>query len=287
MTGSLTMSGFNLFVKRWQKAMPDSLATMMPPPVGIKCIGNTKTAKELTNPVPTNHSKALGFNPVEIGSLTLTKSGTDKIIDAYVEIQQGFVRLPLVIDDAGGANASINTLEEGDELCISYQSSGRIVTREVLAVLGDAETEFPAAATMALTLQTQRCPIDYGSVVIEVHDLDGGADEWTALESLEIDSVIGKVYFDLTDCADASTAINYNTYTPVADVKLEATKTDTTFIAWRDYSDVNGQLPLSFTVEDEEYDLVFTKTGYTAVLQTARTAALSALTEFIDIGVSA
>jgi hypothetical protein len=285
MAANLAMSGFNLFVRRWQKAMPTSAETMIEPSIGIKCIGHTSTAKQKTNPAPTNHSITLGFQPVIIGSLTYTKANADPVMDAYIEIQQGFVRLPLAIDSADGAKGIGAALEEGDQLCISYNSSGREIEKEVIAELGEGETEFGAAATMALALRTNYAPIDYGSVKVYVHDIDGGANEWTQLESVEIDSVLGKCYYDLDDSADADSTMDYYIYTPIEDVKLEAVKTDTTFIAWRDYSDDNGQLPVGFTQEDEEYDLVFSKTGHTNVIASAKPATLAALTEFIDVGV--
>jgi hypothetical protein len=284
MSAGLAMSGFNLFVRRWQNSMPDSEDTMVIPSVGIKQCGHTSTAKENTNPVPTAHSYTLGFGPVEIGSAAFTKNGTDKIMDAYVEITQGFVRLPLEISDHGGANAAGNALDAGDKLLISYESGGRVITREELYVVPEGESSIDAAATMALALRTKFAPIDYGSVTIELEDVSESPHDFTALESAEIDPINHKVYYDTTDPADSSSKWNYNVYTPLEDVKLEMVKTDTSFIAWRGYSDENGFLPLSATHEDETYDLTFTLSGHTAVIANAKTAQLAALTEFVDMG---
>lgn len=284
MASGLVMSGFNLFVSRYQKAMPTSDASMIEPPIGIKQCGHTETARENTNPAPTDHSYTLSNKPVTIGSLTFTKSGTDKAQDAYVSIHQGFVRIPTEITKADGAVGAGNNLAEGDELLISYESGGRIVTREILYTIPGGDSTIPAKATMALALRTQYAPIDYGTVKIETNDKDGGASQYTELESIEIDAVNGKVYYDKTDPADASSKVDYKSYTAYEDCKLEITKADTSFISWRDYSDSNGFLPLSATQEDEDYDLVFTYTGKTPVMATAKTAALTALTEFIDIG---
>lgn len=286
MAAGLVMSGFNLFVSRWQKAMPNSATQLIAPPIGIKCIGNTETAREETDPAPTLHSFSLGNKPVTIGSLTFTKASTDKVQDAYAEIQQGFVRLPLQIAKTDGAAGLGETLADGDKLLISYTSSGRVVTRELLEIVTGGAGHFTAKATMALALRTKYSPIDYGSVVIEIEDVSPTPHTWTQLESIEIDPILGKIYYDKTDAAQAASAVNYNSYTPVENVKLEATKSDTSFIAERAYSDENGQIPVAFTEEDETFDLVFSLTGYTSVLATAKTALLAAVSEFVDIGES-
>ncbi|GAG82902.1 unnamed protein product, partial [marine sediment metagenome] len=96
-----------------------------------------------------------------------------------------------------------------------------------------------------------------------------------------IDSKLGIIYFDMTDYAIAESTADYDTYTALEDTKLEMTKADTSFVAWRDYADSVGFLALATTYEDETYDLVFTKSGHTSVLATAKTAALAALTEFV------
>jgi len=287
MAAGLVMSGFNLMVSRWQKAMPNSATAMIKPPIGIKCIGHTDTAREELDPAPTNHSFSLGNQPVVIGSLTFTKSGADKAQDAYIEAQQGFVRLPVDITKTDGAKGTGQVLADGDKLLISYESSGRVVTRELLATVTGGAAKFPAAATMALALRAKYSPIDYGSVKIEVEDISPTPHTWTQLESMEIEPIIGKVYYDFTDAAIAESKVNYTSYTPIEDVKLEATKSDTSFIAVREYSDENGQVALAFTQEDETFDAVYSKSGHTSVLATAKTALLAALSEFIDIGVPA
>lgn len=284
MAAGLVMSGFNLFVSRWQKAMPTSAASMLAPPLGIKCIGHTETPRTLANPAPTNHAKALGHQPVTIGSLEYTKSGADEITDAYVEIQQGFVRIPLDIENCDGAKALGDAIDDGDKLVISYHSSGRVVTRETLAIAEVDANKIPAAATMQLALRTAYSPIDFGTVVIEIENVSESPHEFTALESIEVDPIAGEIYYDLTDSAVAESHVDWNSYTPIEDVKLEATKSDTSFIAAREYSDENGQIALAFTQEDETFDAVFTKSGHTSVQQTAKTALLAALSEFIDIG---
>lgn len=285
MAAGLVMSGFNLFCRRWQLAMPDSATEMIVPKLGIKQVGYTETDETDTNPAPTAHVYALGASPVQIGTAAFTKSGTDKLPDAYVEIEQGFVRIPAAIEKVDGRNGSGAAPAEGDKLVISYTAGGRVITREVLYTLGSGETTVPAKATMALALKTAFAPIDFGSVVLEICDVSEEPDSYEALESMEIDNINGEVYYDLTDPADASSQWDYKSFTPAADVKLEMTKADTSFIAWRAYSDENGSIALAATNEDETYDSVFSKSGHTSVVAAAQTAALAALTEFVDMGV--
>jgi hypothetical protein len=284
MCAGLCMSGFNLFCKRWQLAMPTSAASMIVPSLGIKQCGTDLTPRTNANPAPTNHSFDLTYGPVAIGSAEFTPSGDDKDMDAYVEITQGQVRIPTALANCAGAAGGGNATAAGDQLVISYTSSGRVVTREVLYTIPGGETEIPAAATMALALRTAFAPIDYGSVTLEICDVSETPDEYTEIECSEIDPINHKVYYDKTDPADASSEWGYDSYTAVEDVKLEAVKSDTSFIAWRGYSDDEGFLPMSLTKEDETYDLVFSKTGLTSVIKAAKTAALGALTEFIDMG---
>ena len=120
MAAGLVMSGFNLFCSRWQKEMPNSAVNMVVPKLGIKQCGHTLNAEEDTNPVPTAHVFTLSANPMAIGSAVFTKASTDKIMDAYVEKEQGFVRLPLAITKIDGANGSGADIAPGDKLVISY-----------------------------------------------------------------------------------------------------------------------------------------------------------------------
>ncbi|GAG82906.1 unnamed protein product [marine sediment metagenome] len=121
MAAGLVMSGFNLLVSRWQKAMPTSDASMIEPSLGIKQCGYTKLTKQDADPAPTAHAFALSFQPNVIGSLTLTPSGADVDIDAYVEMDQGFVRIPTAITKADGLKDTGSVLIAGDKLLISYE----------------------------------------------------------------------------------------------------------------------------------------------------------------------
>jgi len=279
----LVMSGFNLLVSRWQKATAAAEDLPLDPKMGIKQIGKDKLAKNETNVVPTAHIFTLGFKPNVIGSLTYTKGATNPAMDAYVDVQMGDVRIPVAITKMDGAKAVGQAIAEGDTLLISYTSGGRTITREVLFTVPASPLEIPAYATIDVALRTKYYPIDFGSVVIETCDISEEPDVFTQLESLEIDNILGKIYYDMTDCSDADSEVDYDTYTAIADAKMEVTKVDTSFITWRKYSDTNGHIPIAQTIEDETYDLIVSAGTYISLIRAAQTAVLATKHEFVEM----
>ncbi len=279
----LVMSGFNLLVSRWQKATAAAEELPLDPPKGIKQIGTDKLPKNETNVVPTDHSFTLGFKPNVIGSLVYTLGGTDPAQDAYVDVEMGDVRLPVAITKLDGAKAVGEAIAEGDKLLITYTSGGRTITREILYTVPPTETEIPVAATIDAALRTAYYPIDFGSVDIETEDVSETPHIWTQLESLEIDNVLGKIYYDLTDPVSDLGYVDYDTYTAIESAKMEVTKVDTSFITWRKYSDANGFIPIAQTIEDETYDLVVSAGTYISVIRAAQTAVLATKHQLIQM----
>lgn len=275
----LVMSGFNLLVSRWQKAATQGEDTPIDPQEGIKQIASASSARQDTNPAPTAHKYTLTYKPVQIGSLTYTPAGTDPDQDAYIDVEMGDVRIPTAITDTQGAAGGGSAIAEGDKLLISYTSGGRTITREELYVVGAGGSEIPAKAAIANALRTAWYPIDLGSVVVET--FDASAETYYQLESLEIDNVNGEIYYDKADAADASTAVDYTSYTAIETAKLEVTKVDTSFITWRAYSDANGLIPIAQTVEDETYDWTLSAAQKVSVVRAAQTAVLATKHELI------
>ena len=138
---------------------------------------------------------------------------------------------------------------------IDYEAGGREVKGEVLA-------ENPGAGDK---VYTKYWPINYKSVHVYV---DG-----TEVDALEVFAADGKAYFTKTAPADTSGTIDYVSYTPIANAKLEVYKAGTNTLVWRGYSDPDGFLPLAATTEDEPYDLIITAAGFTAVSRVSQTAA--------------
>ena len=288
----LVMSGFNLLVSRWQKAATTGATLPTAPKEGIKQIASAKKTTSTDNGLTASASFNLTDKPVVIGSLTYTKSGTDPDQDAYVDLEMGDIRIPVAITKADGAKGAGNDLVEGDQLVISYTSGGRTVTREVVFTIPATPVEIPARVSIDVAFRTKYYPVDFGSVVVETHDIDGGASEWTQLESLEIedcyytlsDSTVvpaARIYFDLTTPTDAASKVDYYSYTAIEGAKLEITKVDTSFITWRRYSDGVGQDPVAQTIEDETYDWVLSAPAYVSVLRAAQTAILASKHECV------
>jgi len=279
----LVMSGFNLLVSRWQKAATKGLTLPLDPLKGIKQIGHTPLDKNETSLIPAAHVFALGFKPNTIGSFVYTKGTANPAQDAYVDREMGDVRIPVAITKADGAKDAGSALVQGDALVISYTAGGRTISREVLFTIPVSPVEIPARVLIGVAFRTAYYPIDFGSVVIETHDVDGGASEWTQLESLEIDNIAGEIYYDLTDCSDADSEGDYETYSAIENAKLEVTKVDTSFVTWRRYSDDQGFIPIAQTLEDETYDFVITAGLYISVIRAAQSCLLTTKHELIEL----
>jgi hypothetical protein len=279
----LVMSGFNLLVSRWQKAATTGLTLPLAPLKGIKQVGKDPLDKSETNVVPTAHVFTLGFKPNTIGSLVYTLGGTDPAMDAYVDVEMGDVRIPVILSTTNGAKTGGEALAVGDKLLISYTAGGRTITREELYVVPTGQSSIPAKVAIAAALRTSYYPVDFGSVVIEIEDVSPAEHTFTQLESLEIDNVLGKIYYDLTDATSALSKVVYKTYTPIEDAKLEVTKVDTSFVTWRRYSDLNGHIPIAQTVEDETYDFVLSAGLYISVIRAAQSCLLTTKHEFIEL----
>lgn len=275
------MSGMNLLVSRWMKAATAGTTLPYDPSEGIKQICSAHATRQDTNPAPTAHKFDLSYSPIEIGSLTSTLAGTDKEHDAFINLEMGDVQLPLAIDDSQGALGGGQSIAEGDQLVISYTSGGRTVTREVLFTVPASPLEIPAAVLIAAALRTAWYPIDIGSVVLETYDLS--TTTYYQLESLEVDNINGAVYYDKTDWADASSALDYESYTAIETAKLEVTKVDTSFITWRRYSNSDGLVYVAQTVEDETYDWSLTAALKVDIIRAAQSALLATKHELVTM----
>ena len=282
----LVMSGFNLMVSRWQKAGAATEDRPIAPAEGIKQIASDKDEAATTELTPNGWEFPLGADPVKIMSLTYTPTAPDPDQDAYVDLEMGDVRIPTALLNVDGLKAVLGLLGDGDELLITYDSGGRVVKREVLAeataIVGDSGWEFAVQ-----NFRTRWYPIDFESVVIEIHDVDGEApDDFVQLESLEIsnltytiaDSVVTpqpKIFFDLSKPVTAGAKVDYTDYTQIKDAKLEITKADTSFITWRRYSSPVGRTLVAQTIEEPAYDWRLTAPGYLGITR-EHVSALSA-----------
>ena len=277
----LVMSGMNLLVRRWQKAACALLTLPYDPEEGVKQVASASSVNTDEVVPSTANPATLTNKPVSIGSLVCGTTWASPVQDAYVDIEMGDVRIPLTITKTDGAKGTGQTIAEGDKLVISYTSGGRDIEHEELYVVPTAGSEIPAVVSIDDALRTAYYPIDFKSVVVEVYD--ASAEDYTQLESEEIDNINGKVYLDLTTLFDATDTHTYTSFTPIEGAKLEVTKVDTSFITWRAYSDANGLIPIAQTIEDETYDWNLSAGLYVSVIRAAQSAVLSTKHELIEM----
>jgi len=231
------ISGFNLWVSRYQKAAASGGTLPSEPLEGIKQIGSAYESK--SDPTVAAAEQTL-TGPIQIGSVSFSPGSTGVDLKAIVYLDRGMVVFPDAISGT---------------VTIDYEAGGRKITGEVLA-------ENPTAGSKAFT---KYWPLNYKSVHVYV---DG-----TEVDALEVYAASGKAYFTKTAPGDTSGTIDYVSYTPIANAKLEVYKAGTNTLVWRGYSDPDGFLPLAATSEDEPYDLMITAAGYTAVSRVSQTAA--------------
>ncbi len=275
----LVMSGFNLLVRRWQLAATKALDLPIAPQEGIKQIASAKADQTAEGITANGKEFTLNFGPINIGSLTFATGGTTPDQAAYVDIEMGDVRIPTAITQIEDGAATLVAVAEGDQLVITYDSGGRQIKREILYTVPALGTEIPAMALIADAIRTAYSPIDFKSVVVETYEAT--LEHYEQIESLEIDNILKKIYFDLTDPTGTGDSVTYVSFTAIELAKLEVTKVDTSFITWRRYSDLNGHIPIAQTIEDETYDWMLSAGTYVSVIRAAQSAVLATKHELI------
>jgi len=231
------ISGFNLWVRRYQKAATSGQTLPTKPKWGIKQIGTAYTSQSTT--LAAGQGPATLTGPIQIGSVSFDAGSSGLAVDAIVYINAGLIVFPSALSGT---------------VTIDYKAGGKTVTGKQIATN-------PAAGD---TVQIDDAPINFESVKIY---LDG-----SQVESLEIDEANGKAYFDKTGPSTSDASLDYVSYTPLANAKLELYKSGTNTIAWRGYSDAGGFLEVAATVEDAPYDMVITAANYSPVSRVAVSA---------------
>lgn len=230
----LQISGFNLWVSRYQKAATSGQTLPTEPKEGIKQIGTSYSS--VSTGFATGQGPHTLEGPIQLGSASFNAGSSGVSLKAIVYIDRGMVVFPAAISG---------------EITIDYESGGRTITGEVLA-------ENPSANDKAFT---EYWPINFKSVHIYV---DG-----SEVDALEIDAINAEAYFTKTGPSDTSASLDYVKYTPLANAKLEITKSGTNQLVWRGYSDPVGFLEVAATVEDAPYDFTLVAAGYTPVSRVA------------------
>lgn len=253
-------SGFNLLVQRWQMNK-DTTRTVLPS-YGMKVVGSALTL-QAAEPVGAVAEKVLTL-------------GTGKIIsidDAVPTATQGGA----VQDDAvaTGAKAFVD-LEMGQVRIVSAPANHYWISYKY----GGNQIDWEDIGTGTATKNLKHFPVDYGSVVLQ----DSAAkpvDKVTgAVQAAEVDIINGKLRSTSGNFAATST-VKYTTVTYLADVKVEVQKANSSFVAFRGYTDSMGRMKLGLTAQDENYDTNVTKTGFAAISRANQAASAAAKNESI------
>ncbi len=251
LTSGLVMSGFNLFVSRWQKMTSVQRAAYVDPYVGFKQFGiGAASAVQSTATANGVSEYTLANKPLVIGETGYTKGTSAYDPYAVVDIIRG--RVDILKNITG-------------EATISYTSGGKVVVDESLG------TDLQAGDVVYL----DNFPLVAESSAFEIAG--------SAAEAFEVDIVAGKIYVIGTAPADANGTFGWKYYQPVQNVKYELFKAQTQFNTERGYSDANGIIQLAQTSEDGNRDGNIDHAAYQAIVISNKSAEDAAKDEYIAL----
>ncbi len=251
LSAGLVMSGYNLFISRWQKMSEADRVVYVAPPVGFKQLGLGDYSTEKTVSTTANTaSYTVGTNPLVIGKTSFTKGSGDLDPVGVVDLQRGRVDM---------LKSLTGTLK------ISYQSQGKTIEGEILK-------ENPSSGDV---LYTKYFPIDKQTSRLIL----GTTDQHT----MEVDVFNNKVYITYPSEYTTGGSITYRDYTPVANVKAQAVKAGTQFVTYRGYSNNKGFFAIALTIEDQPYDMTLEAPGIIKVIKSNKSATELASDEYIPL----
>jgi len=251
LSAGLVMSGYNLFISRWQKMSAADRQAYVSPPTGFKQLGLGNYSAEKT--VSTTSNTAVynvGTAPLVIGKTGFAKGTGDLDPVGVVDLQRG--RIDILKNLSG-------------TLKISYQSQGRTITDEVLM-------DNPSAGDVLYT--------KYFPITKQTSQLTLGT---SAQHTMEVDVFNNKVYITYPSTYNSGGTIKYRDYTAVANVKAQVVKAGTQFVTYRGYSNMKGLIALALTVEDQPYDLTLEAPGFVKVIRSNQSASALASDEYIAL----
>lgn len=251
LSAGLVMSGYNLFISRWQKMSAADRQAYTSPPTGFKQLGLGNYSAEKTVSTTQNTSTyTVGTNPLVIGKTGFDKGTGDLDPVGVVDLQRGRVD---ILKDLTGT------------LKISYQSQGKTIEGEILK-------ENPSSGDV---LYTKYFPIREQTSQLTLNT--------TAQHTMEVDVFKNKVYITYPSTYNSGGSITYRDYTPISDVKAQVVKAGTQFVTYRGYSDSKGFFALALTVEDQPYDFTLEAPGIIKVIRSNQSASALASDEYIPL----
>lgn len=245
------LSGYNLFLRRWQQMTSAERASYVSPLVGFKQVGDGVATAGTTKNIVENQAEYTGLDaPIVIGSLEFTVGTGNLDPEVVVDIKRGRVD---VLKNIAGA------------ITIDYVSGGETITAESLGT----------NATAGDVIYLDNYPVTYKSSTVKVAG--------SAVQALEVDIVAGKVYVTGDATFTAGGSIDYETYTPVENAKLELLKVNTNFNTGRQYADADGIIEVSQTAEDGNKDITVSAVGYLDIVTANILPASACADEYIAL----
>lgn len=264
-------SGFNLFVARWQKSSGTTRTAN--PPFGLKSVGSSLTLEnditvgavaEATLTVPANNivsiDNAVPASGVPGGVVDGTTATGAK---AWIDLYAGQVR---------------QVSAPANNYYLSYKVGGNQIIGEPLTFDGNG------------VAQAKHFPIDYNTCELVdkaaaptvVHDA-------AAVLAGEVNIEAGKIHVTWTTAGTtftASSKVKYTTVAYIVNAKVSAKKANSSFIAFRGYTDSKGRVGLALNADDGPYDVTIEATGYVLISRTNQPAAQAVIYESVILTAS-
>jgi len=234
MASGQKMSGYNLFLSRWQKMTSVQKAAYVEPIDCIKQIASGSATEDQTESVVQNQREyTLTSTHIVRDSVTFTKSTGS--LDPY-----------LLVDIIRGKVTVLKTISSA--CTISYTAGGLTVTDEAVT----------SSASAGEIIELDNWDIDYKSVVVKV----GGTEE----DAVEVDVNAGKLWVTKSTTFTAGGSFGYDKFTPLENANIKMVKTNTNFNTLNAYSDENGEVRFAQTTEDGNRDINITEPDHLAVI---------------------
>lgn len=249
LASGLKMSGYNLFISRWQKLTDAGRAAYVEPIVGFKQIASGPATADQTQAIVENQKEyTIVAHPLVRDSITFAKGAGDLDPVLLVDIQRGKVTVLKTI-------AAATT--------ISYSAGGEAVVDEAIT----------SSAEVGEVFYLEHMDITYKSCHVKQ-----GASE---VPSLEVDVDNGKFYVEGDDTFTAGGTITYDSFTPLENANLKMVKANTSFNTLNKYSDANGVIRLSQTAEDGNRDISYSEASHISIVKGNVTPSTAAKDELI------
>lgn len=251
MATGLKMSGYNLFLSRWQKMTPGEQASYVEPIACIKQISDGAiTEDQSDNFTADTQELVTGGGTIVRDSPVFTKGSSSLDPTAFVDIIRGKITF---IKAAASA------------VTISYTSGGLTVTDEAVA-----ETADPGDV-----VELENWDIDYKSVVLKV----GGSE----VDAIEVDVNAGKFYVTKSTTFTSGASVTYDEFTPLMDANVKMEKVNTNFSTLNAYSDANGEIRFAQTTEDGNRDINYIEPDHLTIIQANVSIANACKDELIEM----